>query len=136
MSQGNRLVVRRFYHELWNRWDLAVADHIVAEDLAFRGSLGATLVGREAFKGYVLSIQAAFPDWHNRIDEMLSVGDRVVTRMTWTGTHLGRFGEVDATGSSVEYVGAAFFRVSDGLILEAWVVGDGASFWRSLGRLT
>lgn len=76
---GNGKVIRRFYEELWNRWDLAVADEILSEDVRFRSSLGATLEGREAFKEYV---RAAFPDWHNRVDEMIDCGDRVVTRMT------------------------------------------------------
>lgn len=25
-------------------------------------------------------------DWHNQVDETLAVDDRVVTRMTWSGT--------------------------------------------------
>jgi predicted ester cyclase len=82
----------------------------------------------------VEGVRAAFPDWQNRIDEMLAVDDRVVTRMTWTGTHRGPLGNVDPTGTRVEYVGAAFFRLADGLIEEAWVVGDTQALWRTLGR--
>ena len=71
MSEAtNEAVIERFYHELWNRWNLTVADEIVSEDVRFRGSLGSTLEGRESFKGYVETVRAAFPDWHNRIDEM------------------------------------------------------------------
>jgi len=47
------------------------------------------LIGRNAFKNYVEETRAAFPDWHNQIDEMLTVGDRVVTRLTGSGTHRG-----------------------------------------------
>ncbi|MDF2703041.1 MAG: hypothetical protein K0S10_1987 [Rubrobacteraceae bacterium] len=41
-------MIERFYQELWNRWNLTVADEIVSEDVRFRGSLGSTLEGREA----------------------------------------------------------------------------------------
>ena len=125
MSEAtNEAVIERFYHELWNRWNLTVADEIVSEDVRFRGSLGSTLEGRESFKGYVETVRAAFPDWHNRIDEMISCGDGVVARMTWSGTHRGRLQDVEPTGERVEYVGVAIFRLEGGRIEEVWVVGD------------
>jgi predicted ester cyclase len=55
--------------------------------------------------------------------------------MTWTGTHRGKLGQVEPTGARVEYAGAAFFRLADGLIEEAWVVGDTQELWRALGQL-
>ncbi len=64
MSCGsNEAVVRRFYEELWNEWRLDVAEEIISSGIRFRGSLGTTHVGREAFKGYVETVHAAFPDW-------------------------------------------------------------------------
>lgn len=135
MSRDNERVVERFYYELWNRWAVSVADEILAEDLRFRGTLGSTLTGREAFKEYVETVRKAFPDWTNRIDEMISCKDRVVARMTWTGTHEGRLGDVEPTGRRVEYVGAAIFRFSNGMIEEAWAVGDTQELWRTLGKL-
>jgi predicted ester cyclase len=135
MAGGTERVIERFYHELWNRWNLDVADEILAEDVRFRGTLGSTLEGREAFKGYVETVRRAFPDWHNRIDETICCGDRVVTRMTWSGTHEGKLMELEPTGARVEYVGAAIFRVAEGRIHEAWVVGDTQELWRALGKL-
>lgn len=131
----NEATVRRFYDELWNRWRLEVADEIVSTALRFRGSLGTVCEGRDAFKRYVEGVRAAFPDWHNRIDDLLASGDRVVTRMTWTGTHRGALAGIEPTGARVEYGGAAFFRFEDGLIEEAWVVGDTQELWRALGIL-
>lgn len=132
---GNAAVVERFYHELWNRWDLAVADEILAPDLRFRGSLGSTARGRDEFKRYVEGVRAAFPDWHNRIDELLAVDDRVVARLTWSGTHRGPLLGVEPTGARVSYVGAGFFRLAGGEIAEAWIVGDTQELWKALGRL-
>jgi predicted ester cyclase len=80
-------------------------------------------------------VHGAFPDWHNRIDELIECGDKVVARLTWTGTHLGRLGDVEATGARVRYVGAAIFRLSDSRISDVWVVGDTQELWRALGRL-
>lgn len=135
-QEENEAVIRRFYDEVWNRWRLEAADQIVSSTLRFRGSLGSVCNGRDDFKRYVESVQAAFPDWHNRIDEILAIGDRVITRMTWSGSHRGALGSIEPTGAHVEYSGAAFFRLADGLIEEAWVVGDTQELWRALGLLS
>jgi steroid delta-isomerase-like uncharacterized protein len=133
MQSANAAIVERFYRELWNRWDLAAADEIVAEDVRFRGSLGTTARGRDAFKAYVETVRAAFPDWHNEIDELLEIGDRVVARLTWTGTHTGGpLMGVEPAGTRVSYVGAAFFRLAEGRITEAWIVGDTQALWSAL----
>lgn len=135
MPEAHTAIVRRFYEELWNRWDLAVADEIVAEDIRFRGSLGTTVRGRDQFKAYVESVRAAFPDWRNEVDELFGAGEKVVARLTWTGTHRGELLGVPATGREVRYVGVAIFTVVGGVIEEAWVVGDTQELWRSLGLL-
>jgi predicted ester cyclase len=131
--EDNEAVVRRFYGELWNRWRIELADEIVSSGLRFRGSLGTVHEGRDEFKRYVEAVRVAFPDWHNRIDEILTVGDRAAARMTWSGTHLGPLGEIEPTGAHVEYTGAAFFRLGEDVIQEAWVVGDTRELWRALG---
>jgi len=76
-----------------------------------------------------------FPTGTHRIDEIFAVDDRVITRLTYSGTHRGKLGDLDPTGAHVEYVGAGFFRLSRGLIDEAWVVGDTQEFWRAVGKL-
>lgn len=133
--RDNEAVVRRFYKELWNAWRLDAAKEIVSAAIRFRGSLGSNLAGREELLRYVETVRTAFPDWHNQIDEILASGNRVATRMTWTGTHRGALGEIEPTGAYVKYSGAAFFRLTDGLIEEAWVVGDTQELWRALGVL-
>jgi predicted ester cyclase len=133
VSEPNVTVIHRLYEELWNEWQLDLVEELLSPTIGFRGSLGSTCNGRDEFRSYVETVRAAFPDWHNRIDEILAVDDRVVTRMTWTGTHCGRLGEVEPTGARVEYTGAAFFRLAGGMIEEAWVVGDTQELWRALG---
>lgn len=131
LERRNEAVVRRFYDELWNEWRLDLADEILSEEIHFRGSLGTVCDGREAFKAYAENVRVAFPDWYNRVDEILAADDRVVTRMTWTGTHRGPVEDLKPTGAQVEYPGAAFFHLSNGLIEEAWVVGDTQELWHS-----
>jgi steroid delta-isomerase-like uncharacterized protein len=127
-------LVGRFYDELWNQERIDVADEILARDLVFRGTLD-EIVGRDAFKAYVATIRAAFPDWHNQVEELFDLETRAITRMTWSGTHLGPFRGIAPTGRRVEYPGAAFFTVSDGRIATAWIVGDTSALWAALDRV-
>lgn len=133
MSDSPESLVRRFYEELWNGWDLTLADAILSPDLEFRGTLGNELAGRDAFKAYVEEVRAAFPDWHNQIDELIHAGDRVMARLTWSGTHEGELRGVAATGRRISYAGAGLFTVAHGLITRAWIVGDTQELWRTLG---
>lgn len=88
-AEASKEVVRIFYEDLWNRWRLEAADEIVSTNIRFRTSLGSVITGREELKRYVETVRAAFPDFNHAIDEMLAIDDRVVTRVTYSGTHLG-----------------------------------------------
>ena len=118
-----RLLVCHYY-EMWNRWDFALADELIAEDISFRGSLGVEVRGREGFKGYMRAVYAAFPDFHNRIEELIAEGDKVAVRLTYTGTHRGELFGIRPTGRQVSYAGMAIFRIVEGRIVEGWVLGD------------
>jgi predicted ester cyclase len=123
-SNDAEAIVRRFYDELWNQWRLELADEIVSSSIRFRGCLGSTCRGRDAFKDYVERVRIAVPDWHNQVDELLGVGNRVAARLTWSGTQRRPLGDAAATGCRVVYVGAGFFRVGGQQIDDAWIVGD------------
>jgi steroid delta-isomerase-like uncharacterized protein len=123
-AQHNKALVRRYYEELWNRWDFALADDMIGESVVFRGSLGVCVQGREGFRDYMRTVRRAFPDFHNRVVELIAEGDRVVARLTYAGTHQGELFGIGATGRRVSYVGVAIFRIADGCIVEGWVLGD------------
>src|SRR5262245_1915734 len=109
---------------MWNRWDFAVADEIAGEDVVFRGSLGVGIQGREGFKEYMRTVRRAFPDFHNHVEELIAENDRVVARLTYSGTHRGELFGIAATGRRVSYAGVALFRISEGRIVDGWVLAD------------
>src|SRR5262249_14013853 len=61
---------------------------------------------------------------HNRVEELVAEGDRVVARLTYTGTHAGALLGIAPTGRRVSYAGVAVFRIASGQIAEGWVWGD------------
>ncbi len=128
-----RMLVERFYAEIWNRGDEAVARAILAPDFRFRGSLGVTADDVDGFLAYVRKVRAALGDYRCIIEDMIVEGDnRTAARMTFTGVHRGELLGVAATGRTVSWAGAAFFTCRDGRIAELWVLGDLDSLRRQL----
>jgi steroid delta-isomerase-like uncharacterized protein len=123
-AESYKDLVRRYYEVLWNRWDFALADELIAESVVFRGSLGIRVQGRDGFKEYMRTVRAAFPDFHNRIEELIAENDRVATRLTYTGTHQGEVLGIAPTGRQVSYAGVALFRLVENRIAEGWVRGE------------
>jgi steroid delta-isomerase-like uncharacterized protein len=126
-------LVERFYGDIWNRQDFAVADEILAADFRFRGSLGSETVGIPAFLTYVRSVHAALADYRCVIDALTADDVAAAARMTFTGVHRGPLFGVPATGKSVSWAGAAFFRIAQQRIVSIWVLGDVDGLKRQLG---
>ena len=120
----NVVLIERFYHQMWNRFDKGLIPVLLTEDIRFRGSLGQHKVGYEQFREYVDFIRTVFPDFKNRIEEIVSEGDRSFARLTYSGTHKGELLGIAPTNRRVEYAGSALFRFRDGRIAEVWVLGD------------
>jgi steroid delta-isomerase-like uncharacterized protein len=119
----NKLVIQRYYDEMWNRWNFALADELLCKDIFFRGSLGAEMCGRAAFCDYMLRVQTAFPDFNNKIEQLVAEGDQVVARLQYTGTHQGEIFSIPPSGKLISYAGAAFFRIVEGRAQKAGFEG-------------
>lgn len=131
----NKALISRYYNDLWNKWNLAVADDLIAYEIAFRGSLAVTVQGLDGFKEYVNMVRAAFPDFHNSIEELIAEGDKVVARLTYSGTHRGELFGIAPTGRRVTYSGIAIFRIAEGKISDGWVIGDTLGLMKQLGAI-
>jgi steroid delta-isomerase-like uncharacterized protein len=130
--ERNKALIRRYYEEMWNQWDLSLAEELLAPGLKFRGSLGTETEGIRAFCRYARSVWTGFPDFHNEIRGIVAEGDVVVARVVYTGTHRGDVLGVAATGRPVCYEGVAWFRIEGGLIAEVDVMADREGMMRQL----
>ena len=111
---------------------MELADSIIAEHFTFRGSLGVTVEGLAGFKGYVAQVRAAFPDFHNRIEELIAEGGKVAARLTYSGTRRGEVFGISPTGRRIKYAGVALFRLEEEKLLDGWVLGDTRGLMKQL----
>ena len=87
----------------------------------------------DAFAPFVAAFRSAFPDMHWAIEEQIGEGEKVVSRLAFTGTHRGEYMGLGPTGRSVTYDEIFVFRFVDGRIAETWGVVDVLSQMRQLG---
>jgi steroid delta-isomerase-like uncharacterized protein len=116
----NKSVVRSYLEEIvnrgnWHAWDQYFHAHV---------SFNNRRLDKVGFRRMVASFRAAYPDFHVLIDDQIAEGDRVVTRLTCRGTHLGEDEGVPATGREVTYTGIAIDRIKDGKVIEMWYLSD------------
>ncbi len=84
-------LVRRFYHDLWNRFDSTLIPVLLTEDVTLRGALGRHAAGHAAFADYLELVRGAFPDFEQTVEavEVDAVGGSAFVRLRCRGTHRG-----------------------------------------------
>ena len=120
----NKAIVLRSEHELWSKGDLAVAAELYSPRFVCHFVVGPEWKGVKGIEDEVASHRRSFPDWHEKVDDIVAEGDEVVIRFTSTGTQLGEFQGMVPTGRKVRIQEMAIFRLSHGKIVEQWGMPD------------
>ena len=77
----NQRLIDVWYRRMWNTWDKTAIAEICAPDVTFRGSLGSTVRGHAGVAAYMDQVRAAFPDFTNTVEEVISEGDKAFARL-------------------------------------------------------
>ena len=131
--ERNKAVVRRLF-EVWNTAKLESIEELYAADYVADYRPYAPLRrGHDAIKGMIQSAHTAFPDYHEELEEMIAEGDKVVVRLTITGTQLGQWGPLPPTGKPVRFEEIVILRFSDAKVVEQRGIPDNLAALRQLG---
>lgn len=131
-TEENKALVRR-YQDALNANQVDALDGILAPNLISHNLLPGVPAGLQGAKLVHQGLQAAFPDQHTQIEDLLADGDKVVMRFTVSGTHKGPLMGMPATGKRYQAPGMSIFRIADGRIAEHWGVFDQLSVMQQLG---
>ncbi|MCU1404158.1 MAG: hypothetical protein JWQ43_461 [Glaciihabitans sp.] len=131
-----RSVLHRFVNEVINGRDLdrAMAE-VVAEDFIEQIPFPGQGPGRAGLADVLSGMFAGFPDQHWTIRDTLAENDRVAAYSTWTGTHLGQFMGIPATGKQVSVDAWTIDRYINGQMTESRLIMDVAGLLGQLGVL-
>ena len=108
-------------------------DHL-ADDFVEHESLPGLAPTKDGVKVFFQMQRAAFPDLHMAVQDVIAGGDKVVSRVRYTGTNRGAFMGMPATGKSVDVQLIDIMRFGDdGLVHEHWGVMDQLTLMQQLG---
>lgn len=125
--------MRRMY-DLINAGDVDGFGDLLADDFVDHEELPGLEPTKDGVKTFFRAYLAAFPDLKMTPEDVLSSGDKVVARARATGTNLGDFMGMPATGKSVDVQLVDIIRFGDdGLAREHWGVFDQMGMMQQLG---
>jgi steroid delta-isomerase-like uncharacterized protein len=141
--EENIVLFHRVWNELFNQRKLAVVDELFAPDFVNHVRLvhvGETSPppfppGPAHMKQLVMTLTTAFPDSRFIVDDVIAAGDKVVGRITWSGTHRGDFLGIPATGKAFTVTHIQIYRFAGGKMVEHWAVRDDLGMLRQLGLI-
>ena len=136
MSTQNDAVVQRWWEQLWNRGDLAVADEII--DPGFTNHDPASPWVPPAIEGcktLVTGYRTVFPDLHFTIEQQVAAGNTVVSHWRCRGTHRGDLMGVAPTGKSIEVEGISILRFENGRINHQTTIWDALGLMQQIGAV-
>jgi len=132
--EENKKTVRR-YQEIYNSNDLDSLREVVSENLRTPKIMSGIPTGMEGAKVAHRIMLAGFPDYQTMIDDLIAEDDKVVARITMSGTNTGSFMGMPATGKHVSFTGIYMARIANGKIVEHWGEEDGVGLLQQLGVL-
>ena len=80
-------------------------------------------------------VRAAIPDVSCEIEQMIVVGDRVVSHLRFRGHFTGHFGQIQGHGQTINFIATDIYRIADGRIAENWHIEDNLTLQQQLGLI-
>ena len=133
MTMDNKKMVERIPLEVLNNGNFGLLDELVTTDFVEHTPQPGFPPTREGFKQTAIALKTAFPDLHYTIDDSIEGGDRIVHRLTASGTMKGDFMGIPATGKRATWTEFHVGRVANGRLVEHWGLVDQLGMLVQLG---
>ena len=116
MAEDLKELTRTYVHQVWNQGKLELVDELVAPGCRTHdpAAPGGEFAGPEGVKQLVAMYRSAFPDTEFELKDLIEQGDKVVARITATGTHKGTLMGIAPTGKRVSIGGIMITQFRDG----------------------
>lgn len=127
--EENKALVQRFYDEVWNKGNYAIADELIAPDGTRHDHDSSGPNNPEIQKAAAAANRAVLENLHLTVENIVAEGDWVAARWHMEGTHR-------PTGTRVtKYTGQNMWRVKDGKLIEIRNNRDDLLVFHQLGLI-
>ena len=125
--------VRDHFEDFVNNRNAAVIRKNMNPDFHDHDGPGGKTTDAAGDEQMMVGMYKAMPDLRLTIEDMIAEGDKVVARLTHTGTHQGAFLDLPPTGKHVSTTSIHIFRFADGQLVEHWASRDDLGLMQQLG---
>ena len=134
VEEQNKDLVKRFHEEV-NKGNFEILKEVSAPDIVsyFPSNKLETTKSEEERIEEMKMLIGAFPDLNQSIEELFAVGDRVIVRTIFTGTHEGEIMGIPATGNKIEISFITIYHIKNGKIIEDKTDADMLGLMQQLG---
>ncbi len=132
-TEENKAIVRRFVDEVQSKGNIDAIDELCSPEFVNHSAPPGVPSNCEGVKQVTAMFRQAFPDSYFTVEDMVAEGDKVATRKTFHGTHLGEFMGMPPTGQQVSIGLIDIVRIVDGKVVEHWSRGDDLGMMQQLG---
>lgn len=133
MGLGTKINLDRIPLEIFNQGKVELVDELYAPDYVEHYTQPGYAPTREGFKQVVKALRAGFPDLRYTIDDVIEAGDKIVHRLTVSGTMTGEFNGMPATGKRATWTEIHIGRVINDRLVEHWGLVDQLGMLVQLG---
>ena len=130
----NRKLIEAYFYEVWNNGDFNKMEEIIAPDyINHNPSTPKPPPGPEGLKPIISSMRNGIPDLRYTIKDAVITADKVVVRVSVTGTHLGNLFGIPPTGKAIAIEQINIERIKSGKIVEHWRITEELKMMQQLG---
>ncbi|MCA6370185.1 MAG: ester cyclase [Cytophagales bacterium] len=117
----NKEIVARFYNEALNKGNLDLLNDLMTEDFIDHNAPPSQLQGIKGIKNFLKMVTTAYPDLNIVLEETIAEGNKVVARLTITGTQSGVFmGTIPPSNKRVKWTGIDIIEIQGDKIIGRW----------------
>lgn len=130
---SNKSVARKFFETYGKQHDVEGLAPLFAEQSIIYSTSAPGPQDFMTYKQEGYTILAAFPDIDTEVVEQLEDGDKVVSRVRWSGTFSGTFNGMPPTGRTFQAESVAIDTIRDGKIMERFEISDMLGMLQQIG---
>ena len=82
---------------------------------------------------FIKMFYTSFPDYKHEIEDIIAADDKVVCRISFTGTFTNPFMEMSPSGEKFKYKGIQIFQFANSKATNFWIVEDELGMMTQLG---
>jgi steroid delta-isomerase-like uncharacterized protein len=134
LEEQNKQIIKGLFEEI-NKGNVEIFKELCAPEYAYySASISPEPMSLdETIEAFQMEFKGFPADYNVKTHELIAKGDKVIARLTCTGTHEGEYYGIPPSGNKIEFGVIDIFHIKEGKIVETREEIDSLGLLRQLG---